>query len=101
MPRLFAVSAVVLSLMGGATQAADLARQSRLGAVFAESAAPRGPIGREVKSEFVYAPEVDIRPLVQGYYGKPNSFFYRSYYGTPSSVIFGRLPYACGSYGYC
>ena len=101
MLRLWSACAVMLSLTGGAAQAADLARQSRLGAVFAEPVAPRGPIGREVRSEFVYAPEVDIRPLVQGYYGKPNSFFYSSYYGTPPAVIFGRLPYACGSYGYC
>ena len=29
----------------------------------------------------VYAPPVDIPPLVAGYYGKPNSYFYSPYYG--------------------
>ena len=101
MPRRLVAFAFALSLTGGTTQAADLARHSLLGAVFAEPVAPQATVGRKVETEFVYAPEVDIRPVVQGYYGKPNSFFYHSYYGTPPSVIFGRLPYACGSYGYC
>ena len=51
--------------------------------------------------ETVFAPEIDIRPLVNGYYGKPKSFRYRSYYGTSPDTIFSRLPYACGEYGYC
>jgi hypothetical protein len=49
----------------------------------------------------VYAPEVDVPPIVHGYYGKPRSYLYRSYYGTNPDLIFGRLPYACGWYGYC
>ena len=49
----------------------------------------------------VYAPPVDIPPLVAGYYGKPNSYFYSPYYGTSQYWNFTRLPYACGFYGYC
>ena len=49
----------------------------------------------------VYAPPVDIRPLVAGYYGKPNSYFYSPYYGESQYWNFSRLPYACGFYGYC
>jgi hypothetical protein len=48
-----------------------------------------------------YAPEVDISSIVHGYYGKPNSYYYRNYYGTRSETIFSRAPYGCGYYGYC
>jgi hypothetical protein len=99
---------LVLSLacvgFAAAAYAADLPAQSRLGAIFAER-----PIARthaphvvvEEEYETVFAPEVDIPPLVNGYYGKPKSFRYRSYYGTSPDLIFSRLPYACGEYGYC
>ncbi len=87
-----------------AAHAADLPANSRLGAIFAEpppmrAAAPRVVVEEEY--ETVFAPEVDIPPLVNGYYGKPKSFRYRSYYGTSPDIIFSRLPYACGAYGYC
>ena len=87
-----------------AAHAADLPANSRLGAIFAEpppmrAAAPRVVVEEEY--ETVFAPEVDIPPLVNGYYGKPKSFRYRSYYGTSPDIIFSRLPYACGEYGYC
>lgn len=87
-----------------AAHAADLPTNSRLGAIFAEpppmrAAAPRVVVEEEY--ETVFAPEVDIPPLVNGYYGKPKSFRYRSYYGTSPDIIFSRLPYACGAYGYC
>ncbi|MCG6203157.1 hypothetical protein LPW26_00785 [Rhodopseudomonas sp. HC1] len=89
-------------------RAADLPMHSKIGRIFAEPE-PRGrvvivdvPPTRDVISASpVYAPEVDIRPLVNGIYGKPNSYHYFNYYGTPASAIFGRLPYACGWYGYC
>ncbi|MGP9811892.1 hypothetical protein ACTZWT_10310 [Rhodopseudomonas sp. NSM] len=87
--------------------AADLPAHSRIGRIFAEPE-PRGrivamvPPPRDVISASpVYAPEIDVRPIVQGYYGKPNSYHYFNYYGTPSDAIFSRLPYACGWYGYC
>lgn len=103
---MFRLTLLLLTLAGMAApaQAADLPANSRLGAIFAEPPPARAAAPRVVvKEEFetVYAPEIDIPPLVNGYYGKPNSFRYRSYYGTPPEIIFGRLPYACGRHGYC
>jgi hypothetical protein len=101
--RLLVLTAAVLGI-ASAAHAADLATHSRLGAIFAEpppvrAAAPRVVV--EDEYETVFAPEVDIPPLVNGYYGKPKSFRYRSYYGTSPDIVFSRLPYACGEYGYC
>ena len=103
---MFRLAVLLLALTGlaAAAQAADLSVNSRIGAIFAEpppvrAAAPRVVVDEEY--ETVFAPEVDIRPLVNGYYGKPKSFRYRSYYGTSPDTIFSRLPYACGEYGYC
>jgi len=101
---MFRLSVLLIALGGfaAAATAADLPAGSRLGVIFAE---PPPPPPRAVivtgHDEPVYAPEIDIRPKVNGYYGKPKSFRYRSYYGTPPEIIFGRLPYACGEYGYC
>jgi hypothetical protein len=86
--------------------AADLAGHSRLGAVFAEPVPPRRIVvverERPVEEPIVtYAPEVYIPSLVHGYYGKPNSYYHRSYYGTRPETVFSRAPYGCGSYGYC
>ena len=96
-----AVFAVVAS--GMAASAADLPAQSRLGAVFAEPPPYQAPAPtyRAYYYTTVYAPPVDIRPLVAGYYGKPNSYFYSPYYGESQYWNFARLPYACGFYGYC
>lgn len=102
---MFRLNFVLLALAGmvAPAWAADLPVNSRLGAIFAEppprAAAPSLVMTEEF--ETVYAPEIDIPPLVNGYYGKPKSFRYRSYYGTPPKIIFGRLPYACGRHGYC
>ncbi|MGB3488634.1 MAG: hypothetical protein WBA37_10935 [Xanthobacteraceae bacterium] len=98
------VLAAAILVVASAAYAADLPVHSRLGAIFAEpppvrAAAPRVVVEEEY--ETVFAPEVDIPPLVNGYYGKPKSFRYRSYYGTSPDIIFSRLPYACGEYGYC
>jgi hypothetical protein len=90
-----------------AAQAADLAGHSRIGALFAEPAAKgrRAVVLRDerpVEEPIVtYAPEVDIDSIVHGYYGKPNSYYYHSYYGTPKDLIFSRAPYGCSYYGYC
>ena len=106
MHRSLPLTAIILVAMLNPLGAADLPVQSRLGAIFAEPAppAPRTAPVSETRTwvvDSVYAPEVDIQPLVNGYYGKPNSYLYRSYYGTPPDLIFERLPYACGFYGYC
>jgi hypothetical protein len=103
---MYRLAVLLLALTGltAAAQAADLSVDSRIGAIFAEpppvrASAPRVVVNEEY--EAVFAPEIDIRPLVNGYYGKPKSFRYRSYYGTSPDIIFSRLPYACGAYGYC
>ncbi len=87
-----------------AASAADLPVQSRLGAVFADPPPSRAEAAYAYRSHgyaTVYAPQVDIPPLVAGYYGKPNSYFYAPYYGRSLYYYFDRLPYACGLYGYC
>ena len=95
------------ALCAAPADAADLAGHSRLGAVFAE---PLPKTRRVVVAEkerpveepiVTYAPEVEIPTIVHGYYGKPNSYYYRSYYGTRPETIFSRAPYGCGWYGYC
>jgi hypothetical protein len=98
---------VACSFCAAPSDAADLAGQSRLGAVFAEPVpkARRVVVAekeRPVEEPIVtYAPEVDVPSIVHGYYGKPNSYYYRSYYGTKPETIFSRAPYGCGWYGYC
>ena len=98
---MLAVFAVAMS--GMAASAADLPVQSRLGAIFADPPAYPAPVAAYGAYAYtsVYAPPVDIPPLVAGYYGKPNSYFYRPYYGESQIWNFARLPYACGFYGYC
>lgn len=96
---LFAMFATAMTAL--AAGAADLPAQSRLGAVFAEPAPV--PVYSYQNYDFtaVYAPPVNIPPLVAGYYGKPNSYYYAPYYGGTNWGIYNRLPYACGWYGYC
>jgi hypothetical protein len=97
---------LALTISASAASAADLAAHSRIGALFAEPAAPRRAVAvvrpQPVEEDIVsYAPEIDVRRKVGGYYGKPDSYFDRSYYNTPPALIFSRAPYACGFYGYC
>jgi hypothetical protein len=93
----FAIAATAMS-----AGAADLPTQSRLGAVFGESSRESTAYAYQATGyRTAYAPEVYIPPLVAGYYGKPNSYYYAPYYGAPLDYDFTRLPYACGFYGYC
>ena len=103
MLRKMTLSVFALAGSAMAASAADLPVQSRLGAVFAEPAPYQAPATtyRTYGYPTAYAPEIDIRPLVAGYYGKPNSYYYSPYYGRPLDYDFARLPYACGFYGYC
>lgn len=98
MLRQLALSAWMIALTGANAIAADLPAQTQLGVIFAEPYEPR-PVPDRVYVYGRYAPEIDVRPLVNGYYGKPRSYDYRPYYG--SSEAYWRLPYACGFYGYC
>jgi hypothetical protein len=97
-----------LTLAAGATSAdaADLATQSRLGAVFAEPAV----VGRAVKR----VPEYEA-PIIaynqwpglawsRGGYNYDSRYHYLEtgpYYGGPYETDSLRLPYACGLFGYC
>jgi hypothetical protein len=104
MLRRITLAVFAIAATGMAASAADLAVQSRLGAVFADPPPPyQSPVVAYDAYAYttVYAPPVDIPPLVAGYYGKPNSYFYRPYYGQSQYWNFTRLPYACGFYGYC
>ena len=97
------LAAVGLVAAGTVASAADLRLQSPLGAVFAEPAPGPGLVYVAPLRDYpaIYAPPVDIRPLVAGYYGKPNSYLYSPYYGYSRYWDFARLPYACGFHGYC
>jgi hypothetical protein len=103
MLRRITLAVFAIAAAGMSASAADLPVQSRLGAVFADP-----PPSQTVVTAYgayayttVYAPPVDIPPLVAGYYGKPNSYFYSPYYGASQYWNFARLPYACGFHGYC
>jgi hypothetical protein len=97
MPAIFAI-AIVATPAG----AADIAVHSPLGAIFAEPGRAAAVVVAPLPETYwAYAPPVDIRPLVAGYYGKPNSYLYSPYYGGSQYWNFARLPYACGFHGYC
>ena len=104
MSRRIMLSGFALMGAGANASAADLPVQSRLGAVFADPPPVQAPAAYAYQANVyaaVDAPPVDIPPLVAGYYGKPNSYFYSPYYGASQYWNFARLPYACGFYGYC
>jgi hypothetical protein len=96
MPLRFALPVIGLALTAMAANAADLPAPTRLGAIFAEPAEHRAVA---YESPVVILPWVANSPKVPGYYGRAGAFYYSSYYGTPNSVIFDRLPYACPYYG--
>ena len=106
MLRIIALS-VAAVVLAGTAHAADLPPHTKLGAVFANPHRA-APVREELYSSdyplFAYAPQIDVRPLVGGYYGNPGSYYYRSYYGSEAGAIFdaySRLPYACGFHAYC
>jgi hypothetical protein len=106
MRRAIALSVLAVVTTGTAAGAADLPPNTRLGAVFARPYVP--PPVREVYSDnypwFGFAPQIDVRPIVGGYYGNPGSYYYRPYYGSEAAALtdaYTRLPYACGFYSYC
>ena len=95
-----------LILASSATLAADLARQSRIGAIFADQPPPRYVrVERDAPSRDAALVVVEalypIQPRLPGYYGSPRDFEYRNYYGTSPVTIFSRLPYACGFVASC
>lgn len=107
MTRFVLLAMIICALSGAPTQAADMPVHSRIGKIFAEPAAPaRARIVREEEKDYPESALYRFRfppPPVPGYYGRPNDFYYRPYYEDRSAIsfYFGRLPYACGLYGYC
>ena len=101
------IACVLLALSTTAAAAADLPPNTKLGALFAKPYAP--PPAPVVVYDtdyppFGFAPQIDIQPIVLGYYGNPNSYYYRSYYGFGDTALwdaYQRLPYACWFYRYC
>ncbi len=100
MLRAIALSLSAIAIAGTAC-AADLPPQTRLGAVFARPHEARAYDHRDMDYPvFGFAPRIDVRPFVAGYYGNPNSYYDRPYYGSATDT-YTRLPYACGFFGYC
>ncbi|MDB5522155.1 MAG: hypothetical protein JWQ82_1752 [Tardiphaga sp.] len=98
--RMAGLAAAAMLIAASSANGADLAGQSRLGAIFSE---PPARVVRVVPAE-------EPRPQgilytnalkVPGYYGTPRDFEYRNYYGTSPIEIYSRLPYACGFVGLC
>jgi hypothetical protein len=106
MPRRIMLSVFALALTAVTASAADLPTQSRLGAIFADSAEVRTPVD---PTRAYPAPIIGYNLLpapiwARGgyYYGSPWSYFDSGpYYGGNSSPSIIRLPYVCGLYGYC
>ena len=115
------VAFVVATAAGGAAMAADLGAYDH-GATVSRGAPPayvrpRGHVGVVDEPEVLFTPSDGavpyLPPLVgtpllpgsatlPGYYGSTHSYQYRGpYYGGPYVGYWGRLPYACGVYGYC
>ncbi|NVN87015.1 MAG: hypothetical protein HXX15_13120 [Rhodopseudomonas sp.] len=100
MPRLAILITLAIAIAAPACAADLAARRGGIGVIFADPVATIDePV--EAGTPFFYAPQVYLPPLVNGYYGKPNSYYHNSYYGTSPVTIFTRLPYACGWHGYC
>src|SRR5436190_20510488 len=99
MPRTITFAVVMIATGATAAVAADLPPNTKLGAVFAKPRVVAAPHVEVTTYDYpigVFAPQVDIPPLVNGYYGKPNSFYYRSYYengGAALADAYIRLPY--------
>ncbi len=89
-----------LILASSATLAADLARQSRIGAIFDDRPA-RGARLIAVAEPRPHGILYTHALKVPGYYGTPRDFEYRNYYGTSPIEIYSRLPYACGFVASC
>jgi len=106
MPRRIILSVLALAVGAVTASAADLPRQSQLGAIFAEPAEAHPTAYR---SGAVSAPVIPYNLLPNPLwnrgtynYGSSWSYYYPGpYYGGPYVSYVVRLPYVCGLYGYC
>ena len=104
MPRGIMLSVFAITVTTMTANAADLAVQSRLGAVFAEPAEVRAVRSRERVAPIIPYNGLPNPIWARGgyYYGSSWSYYYGGpYYGGPTVFDGGRLPYVCGLYGYC
>lgn len=108
MLRSLAPAALMIAMGGTGALAADLPPNTQLGAVFAKPPKAGAYVYRDVRTYDYpivgFAPQIDVRPIVGGYYGTPFSYYYKPYYGSEADALtdaYTRLPYACGFYGYC
>ena len=99
------LSVVALALTAIAANAADMPAQSRIGAIFAEPAAPaaRAELPGPYTARMIGYTIANGLVARGGYnYGSPYSYFYNGpYYGGPYASDAPRLPYVCGLLGYC
>jgi hypothetical protein len=106
MPRRIMLCVFALAVGAMTADAADLATQSRLGAIFAEPVVAPRAVYRPVRDEAPIVPYnlLPNPPWNRGnyYYGSSWSYYYPGpYYGGPYDTDGARLPYVCGLYGYC
>jgi hypothetical protein len=102
------ITLCILALAIGETaaDAADLSKQSRLGAIFAEPSRKARVVYRTADDEAPVIPYnlLPNPPWNRGNYnyGSSWSFYYPGpYYGGSYDGDGARLPYVCGLYGYC
>ena len=97
--------------------AADMSAVPRRRQVVAVAPAPRQEIVTEVEADSLISPAYGVGSYIRnlpgtpllpgshtlpGYNGRPWSYDYQgAYYGGPQVDYYWRLPYACGTYGYC
>ena len=106
MPRRIMLSVFATAISAMAANAADLAAQSKIGAIFAE---PSEAPAVAYRSREVSGPIIPFNLLPAplwnrgGYnYGSPWSYYNGGpYYGGDYYPAAVRLPYVCGLYGYC
>jgi hypothetical protein len=107
MLRRMMLSALALALTGVAADAADMAAQSKIGAIFAEPS--EAPVPADRDRDNPYPARMIGYTIANGLvarggynYGSPYSYFYNGpYYGGPYASDAPRLPYVCGLLGYC
>jgi hypothetical protein len=104
MSRRIMLSVFALAVTAVTASAADLPRQSRLGAIFADPSEVRVKADRSSETSATIMPFnlLPNSPWNRGgyYYGSSWSYSSGAYYGSPFTLG-GRLPYVCGLYGYC
>jgi hypothetical protein len=105
MSRRIMLSVFALAVTAVTADAADLPKQSRLGAIFAEPSDVRAQadLSSETSAPIMPFNQLPNPPWNRGgaYYGSSWSYYYPGPYYGGTFTLGGRLPYVCGLYGYC